>query len=240
MNADKTQLIQLDTKLQLGKLSFTELSLLSARVTFSSTVYDLGFFLNSQLTMKDHVLALCRSCFWQLRLLCLVRLSLTSDTAKTLVHAFISSRLDYCNSLLHGVSDNLLKKLQAIQNAVARVMSGARMFDHITPVLRHLHWLLVRQRIKYKLAMTVYKCLHGLAPTYLAVDCLAISAVAGRRHLRSARIRLLSIPRTRTMLWTRSFAVTGPVIWNSLPTALRTATLTLLMFTQHLKTHLFG
>jgi len=70
MNADKTQLIWLGTKQQLDKLykfSTTELSLLSAKVTFSSTVYDLSFLLDSQLTTKDHVSALCRSCFWQLR-----------------------------------------------------------------------------------------------------------------------------------------------------------------------------
>ena len=92
-----------------------------------------------------------------LRQLRLVRSSLTSDTAKTLVHAFVSSRIDYCNSMLYGVSDGLLKKLQAVQNAAAWVVTGARKFDHITPVLRDLHWLPVRQRIKYKLAMTVYR-----------------------------------------------------------------------------------
>ena len=102
--------------------------------------------------------------------------------------------------------------------------------DHITPVLRHLHWLPVRQRIKFKLAMTVYKCLHGLAPTYSADDCLAISAIAGKRHLRSTRTGLLSVPRTSTMLGTRSLTVAGSVIWNSLPTALLTATLAPLTF----------
>ena len=225
MNAAKTHLIWLGTKQQLDKLSVTELSLLSARATFSSTVYDLGFLLDSQLTMKDHVSALCRSCFWQLRQLRLVRSSLTSDTAKTLLHAFISSRLDYCNSLLYGVGDGLLKKLQAVQNAAARVVTGARKFDHITPVLRDLHWLPVRQRIRYKMAMTVYKCLHGSAPTYLADDCLAISVIAGKRHLRSAGTGLLLVPRTSTTLGMRSSAVAGPVIWNSLPVALRTTTL---------------
>jgi len=107
MNADKTQLIWLGTKQLLHKLSITELSLLSTKVTLSSTVYDLGFLLDSQLTTKDHVSALCRSCFWQLRQLRLVSSSLTSDTRKTLVHAIISSlssRLDYCNS------SNLLAK----------------------------------------------------------------------------------------------------------------------------------
>ena len=175
--------------------------MLSARVTFSPAARNLGLLLDSQLTMKDHVSALCRSCFWQLRQLRLVRSSLTSDTAKTLVHAFVNSRIDYCNSMLYGVSDGLLKKLQAVQNAAARVVTGARKFDHVTPVLRDLHWLPVRQRIKYKLAMTVYKCLHGLAPTYLVDDCHTISAIAGKRHLRSADTGTLFVPRTTTTLF---------------------------------------
>jgi len=157
-------------------------------------------------------------------------MSLKSDTGKTLVHAFISSHLDYCNSLLYSVGDSLLKKLQAVQNAAAQVVTGAKKFDHITPVLCDLHWLPVRQRIKYKLAMTVYKCLRGLAPTYLADDCLAISAIAGKRHLRSARTWTLSVPRTTTTLGIRSFVVAGPVIWNSLPATLQTATLSPLTF----------
>jgi len=99
------------------------------------------------------------------------------------------------------------------------------------------------QRIKYKLGsgMTVYKCLHVLAPTYLADDCLAISAIAGKRHLRSAGTGLLSVPRTRThTLGMRSFAVAGPFIWNSLPAAPRSTTLSPLTFARHLKARLFG
>ena len=79
-----------------------------------------------------------------------------------------------------------------------------------------------------------------LAPTYLAEDCLAISAIAGKRHLRYTRTGTLSVPRITTTLGMRSFAVAGPVIWNSLPAALRTATLSPLTFARHLKAHLFG
>jgi len=141
-----------------------------------------------------------------------VRSSLTTESAKTLVHAFVSIRLDYCNSLLYGVSDELLQKLQIIQNAAARVVTGARKFDHITPVLHELHWLPVRQRITFKLAMTVYKCLAGLAPAYLADGCVLVSSVANRRHLRSAEARKLCVARrTRTVLG----AVSSAVVWNS-------------------------
>ena len=102
MNADKTQLVWFGTRQQLDKLSTTELSLLSARVQFSTTLPDLGVLIDGQLSMADHVASLCRSCFFQLRQLRLVRSSLTPDAAKTLGHAFISSRLDYCNSLLYA------------------------------------------------------------------------------------------------------------------------------------------
>jgi len=115
----------------------------------------------------------------------MVRSSLTLEAAKTLVHAFVSSRLHYCNSLLYGIGDGLLTKLQTVQNVATRVVTGTRKFDHITPVLRQLHWLSVRQRITFKLAMITFKCLHGLAPSYLADVCIPVSSVVGRWQLRS-------------------------------------------------------
>jgi len=106
-----------------------------------------------------------------------------SATRKTVVHAFVSSRLDYCNSLLFGVTDSLVQRLQAVQNAAARLVSGTRRSEHITPVLRQLHWLPVRQRIEFKMAILVYKALNDLSPQYLADDCQLITTT-GRRRLR--------------------------------------------------------
>jgi len=96
------------------------------------------------------------------------------DAGKTLASAFISSRLDYCNSLLAGATSGLLMKLQSVQNAAARFVTMSRKFDHIAPVLRDLHWLPVRRRITFKMATLVYKCLHGFAPPYLAEDCVLV------------------------------------------------------------------
>ena len=93
-----------------------------------------------------------------------MRSSLTDDSAKTLVHAFVSSRLDYCNSVLYSVSGRLLRKLQTVQNAAARVVTRSRKFD-ITPVLNELHWLPMVQSVRFKLALIVFKCLRYLAPT---------------------------------------------------------------------------
>ena len=209
-------------------------------VSCSSTVSDLGALIDSQLSMSDHVASVCRSCYFQLRQLRQISGSLTSDAIMTLVHAFISSRLDYCNSLLVGVSDGVLTKLQSIQNAAARMVTGTRKYDHITPILRELHWLPVRMRITYKVAMLVYKCLRGLAPPYLAEFCRPVSTVSGRQHLRSAAAGVLFVPRTKTAIGRRSFSVCGPVTWNSLPTELRLLELSAASFAKRLKSYLFN
>ena len=196
---------------------------------------------NSQLGMADQVAALCRSCFFQLCQLRTVRSSLTDDAVVTLkIHAFISSRLDYCNSLRVGVGEGLLQKIQRVQNAAARLVTGTRKYEHITPVLRALRWLPVRQRIVFKIATLVYKCLHNLAPSYLADELLPLESVPGRRQLRLASNLELFIPRTRTISfgpW--AFAVCGPTIWNSLPSELRDPDLTVCAFARKLKTFLF-
>ena len=239
MNPDKTQLIWIGAPQQQAKFDISSLTLLSAAVPLSSTVTDLGVRIDSQLTMSDHVAALRRSCFFQLRQLRAIRSSITVNAAKALVHAFVSSRIDYCNSLFWGIGKGLVGRLQGIQNAAARLVTGTKRFDHITPVLRGLHWLPVRHRITYKVAVLVHRCLHGLAPPYLARDCVPVSSRSGRQHLRSAASHELNIPRTRTVLGTRAFAVCAPTVWNSLPIDLRHPSLPADTFRRNLKTWLF-
>ena len=117
-----------------------------------------------------------------------------------IVHAFISSRLDYCDSLLTGVGDGVLRKLQSVQNAAARLITDTRKFGHITPVLRDLHWLSVRRRIVFKTAMLVYKCLRGLAPSYVSEFCRPVSTLPDRRQLQSGTTGVLHVPKTRTSI----------------------------------------
>jgi len=90
----------------------------------------------------------------------------------------VSSRLDYCNALLHGVSEVLLRREQSVQNAAVRLVTGARRRDHITPILRQLHWLPVRQRVHFKVAVLVFQYLSGNAPMYLTDDCQLIADVS--------------------------------------------------------------
>ena len=100
------------------------MTLPNAVMPFSSVVNDLGVLLDSQLTMADHVAALSRSCFFYMRQLRSIKQALAPDATKTLIRVFISSRLDYCNSIFAGVSGQLLQKLQVIQNAAARLVTG--------------------------------------------------------------------------------------------------------------------
>jgi len=137
--------------------------LLSIHVESVESARDLGVIVDSQLSLSAHVTALCRSCYYHLRQLRPAARSLSTETAKTLVQAFISCRLDYCNSLMYGVADSLIRRAQLVQNAAARLITAEKRQEHITPVLRQLHWLPVRQRVQFKLACIMYKSLHGQA-----------------------------------------------------------------------------
>jgi len=121
----------------------------------------------------------------------------------------------------------------------ARLITGTRCTEHITPLLQSLHWLPVRQRILFKVAVLVYNCLNGHAPAYLADDCRWIRHHrAGLRSL--SGMMKLDVPPTRTTFGDRSFAVNGPRVWNSLPASIRNPTLSLTLSSNRLESHLFG
>jgi len=242
LNADKTQVIWVGTRQQPDKIHITELQLQSANVPFAETLSDLGVVVDSQLNMSAHMSAVSRSSLFQLRQLRTIRHSLSMGAAKTLAIAFISSLLDYCNSLLVGATSGLLMKLQSVQNAATQFVAMSRKFDHITPVLRDLHWLPVRRRITFKVATLVYKCLHGLVPPYLAEDCVLVASLSGRQHLRSAdtcKCCCSFRSKTSTSYGSRSFAVHGPNSWNSLTAELR-LTDSLAICRRNLNTFLFS
>src|SRR6218665_1394678 len=99
--------------------------------------------------MRDHVLRICRTSFNQLRQLHVIRGSLSIETCTALVHAFVSSRLDYCNSLLAGLTDELTNKLQSVLRSAAYLVLRKLKFDPITDdLLDQLHWLPIRQQIQ--------------------------------------------------------------------------------------------
>jgi len=176
----------------------------------------------SDLTMDKHVSNVCSAGFYRLRQLRRVRRSLDTESAATLVHAFVTSRIDCCNVLLVGAPKATTDKLQRLLNAAARLLSGRKKFDRGLSQLMHvdLHWLDVPERVKYKLVTMVYNCLQafqGKAPSYLTDCCTPISDVASRRHMRSASRRQLLVPRHNLSTYgCRAFSVAGPAAWNCL------------------------
>ena len=167
----------------------------------------------------------------------MIRHYLDTDSLLILVHAFITSKLDFCNSLLIGLPKCRLKRLQSVQNAAARLVSGSRKYDHISPVLHQLHWLPVDKRIIYKILLMVFKCLHNLAPSYLSN--LIIKYTPNRAFRSTSSKNLLVVPPSRTKGYgDRAFSVCGPKLWNNLPESLRHET-KLELFKKNLKTYLF-
>ena len=158
------------------------------------------------------------------------------ESLVTVTHAFITSRIDYCNSLLFGISDYNINRLQRIQNCAAQVITNTKKYDHITPVLRNLHWLPVRYRIKYKILLIVYKVISGTAPSYL---CDLLSIKTSTRTLRSNNHVMLHVPVSRLKTFgDASFSTAGPILWNGLPLHVKTAH-TVGQFKSLLKTQLF-
>ena len=154
---------------------------------------------------------MCRPSFWLLKNTWRIRTYLDKSSLEILIHAFVTNKLDYCNSLLTGLHKYLIKRLQSSQNAAARVVSGSKKHDHITPILRGLHWLPVEKRITYKILLLTFKCLNNLATSYL-------SDLITQYKLRSGFMNLLVISRTNTIRYgERAFCTAAPRLWNGLP-----------------------
>jgi len=181
--------------------------------------------------------------FFHLRQIRRVRQSLDAGSAATLIHAFVTSRVDYCNAVLAGSPRVTTDKLQRVMNSAARVVSNTRKFNGGLSRLLHdeLHWLDITDRVQFKLAVLMYRCLHGMAPLDLMDSCTPMADVAGGQHLRSASQRKLIVPRYRLNSYgRRCFAVAGTSTWNSLPDSLRDPALSLNIFRRQLKTHFFA
>ena len=211
------------------------MSLLASRVHVLDAARNLGVLFDSQLSMSAQVSAVCRTGYYQLRQLRPLVRCLSEDAVKTVIQAFINTRLDYCNSLYFGIADGLMSRLQSVQNAAARLVTGVRRCEHITPVLRQLHWLPVRRRVEFKISTLVYRSLAGTAPVYLADECTLVTA-AGRRPLRSADSRTCVVKRSRNQFGDRCFATAGPTLWNSLPEQFRQPDITFRQVKRSLKT----
>ena len=167
--------------------------------------------------MDKHVSSVSMTCFHHLRQLRCIRRSLDADSTATLMHAFVMSRVDYCNAVSAAAPKTTTDRLQRVLNAgiyaAARVVSDTRKFDHGLSRLMHqeLHWLDIPERVSYNLGMLTHRCLQGKAPVcYLSNCCIPVAQVATRWHLRSAARHQLTVPRHCLHTYGhRAFAVAG-------------------------------
>ena len=235
LNGDKTEYMVIQSKYVKDKVPIPPLAIGDTYVKPSDHARNIGVTFDTSLNMEKHISNVTRSASMTLRDIGKIRKYLTKDSAETLVHAFISSRLDYCNSLFVGLPQSLIGKLQLVQNAAARIVTRSSKYDHITPVLYDLHWLPVYQRIQFKILLLTYKTIHDMAPEYMK-DLIQIKSSS----LRSEKQLMLSEPRSRLVTYgDRAFACAAPRLWNKLPVNIRLCD-TLDSFKKHLKTYLFN
>ena len=170
------------------------------------------------LTMEMQVVLVVRNTFFHLWRIARLHPYLDTRVLTTLVRALVISRLDHCNALYVGLPLRLMRKLQVVQNAAARLLTGVKKHQHISPVLAMLHWLPIHFCIDFKVLMLTYKALNGLGPRYLAERllpprCTRITRMSQEVRLRSLTPREAQREKTRS----RAFLAVSPSLWNNLP-----------------------
>ena len=162
---------------------------------------NLGTWFDSHMDMQTHITKTCGSAFF-LYDIRHIRKYLTSECTEKLIDAFITSRLDYCNSLLYGVPDLHMQKLQRVMNASARLIFCAPKHCHITPLLQQRHWLPMRLRIEFKILFITFKILRGSAPKY-RIDLISFLPPSRYDLRRNNKGILLSTPKRFTKVTMR-------------------------------------
>ena len=235
LNPEKTELMISGSKQYLSKVLSDSLYINGTSMPFLPQVKYLGVTLDSSLTMQRYISDVCRSTFLALRRIATIRPFLSFQSTSILLHATVTSRLDYCNSALSGIPTDQLARLQRVQNSAARLLLKKRKRVHITPLLKNLHWLPISFRITYKLAVLAFRHFDSSLPPYLSKS---LTINQSSRTLRSSSEKLLKVPKVNLKAGNRSFSYSAPTVWNSLPLHLRN-TNTLSLFKSRLKTHLF-
>ena len=237
VNDDKSKVICFTPKKGLNPI--TDFTFGSEILEPISVLKNLGVSLDALMTMEKHINTITQSAYFQIRNISRIRKCLTLESAKTLTQTLVISRIDYCNGLLGNIPLRLSNKLQRVQNAAAKMLFKKPKRDHVTPLLKSLHWLPITFRIKYKIVLLTYKSLNNLAPPYLKH---LIHWYVPTRQLRSNTVlqNTLVVPRYhRRKHGSRSFSALSPVLWNELPLHIRKAE-SVTLFKSLLKTHYFN
>jgi len=181
LNAAKTEVICCSSSRRQDQIPHVALTVGNDSVVPASSVRYLGIYIDSDASMKTHISRTVSSCFAVLHHIRSIRRSVSQQTLQSLVVSLVLTRLDYGNATLAGVASNQLDRLQSVMNAAARLVCSAWKCGHITPLLQDLHWLRVPQRIEFKLAVLAFRCLHGMAPPYLARELRRVADMDSRQ-----------------------------------------------------------
>ena len=213
LNQNKTEVMLIGTRQQLSKVNLRSLTVGDTSVAIVNKVRNLGVWFDSQLNFNVHITKTCSLSFCSLYKIRRIRKYLSYKSAQTLILALVIGSLDYYNSLLYGLPASYIIKLQRVQNAGARLISNTTRFDHISPVMKDLHWQPVKYRIMFKLALYTFKALHGSVPTY--IHQLIRLKPQSNYNLRSNTKHLLpDLPKKTT--GDRAFFAAAPTLWNAL------------------------
>ena len=167
LNPDKTKLMVFGSQQMICKLPSFKLSFLGEELLPTDSVKDLGVIFDPTLSFDSHITALTATCICRLAKINRSKHAFNPNLLVNIINALVFSRLYYCSTVWSNTSDKNLRKLQHVQNFAARIISGKRKFDHITPVLRELRWLTVTQQLYPRDAVFTFKCMTGCAPDYL-------------------------------------------------------------------------
>ena len=198
---------------------------------------------DAEFSFSEHVKRNCKACFLQMCDLCRIRQYLTPEVAVLVANALVSSRLDYSNSVLRDLQCFNLHKLQSIQNTLVCIVTNHRMYVHVTPILKQLHWLPFKYRCMFKTATLVYKFLHSGSPSYFQ-PFLSLSRCSYSTRCSHPDHQYLTVPPFRSSVFKsvqhfdHSFDFDAPKIWNELPHDVCTVA-SVVSFSQKLKTYLF-
>ena len=237
LNDQKTEFVIFGTSAQLKKVKTMHVRVGDESIGRSRLVRNIGAFFDEELKMDAQVKQACKCAWYHQHTMGKIRQYLSIDQLKTVIHALVTSKLDGNNALLLGARKSQLDKLQLIQNSAAKMITKSSRTDHVTPLLRKLHWLPTEMRVKFKLLLLVYKSLNGLGPIYL--KDLLIFHKPRREGIRYDPISL-EVPRTRLITYGgRSFRNVAAIEWNGLPSCIRLAK-SLQSFKTALKTYLFN
>ena len=239
MDTAKTEFIYFGNQCQLDKCKAETINVAEDLILRTNSIKYLGVQMDSNLNFKQHITQKCCSAMFNFLRIKSIRHLLDEDTTASLCLNLCISHLEYCNSLLYGLPDTSMAKLQRIQNMCASLVLRRSKFESATQALLQLHWLSVKQQIAFKILTLTYKCVHGIGPQYL--QKLISKPKPTRDNLRSTTDPyLLVIPRTKCKTFAdRSFSVSRPPLWNKTTRKIR-STQTLLSFKNDLKTHLFN